>query len=442
MTPTRNILSTFRSSFDKYPFFLHNYTLHTRPLHPSYLQGSRVLGMVRIFEEVTSSKVSPPFFPLVAPSRFTPTSIKVSELRQKFENLPEANKTKPKSNSEKFEERLNEIADIFQRHPATNHPLFSYLKDQSDTGFNKLQYAIFYNNFLFRTKETIPSVALALARAALEGDNATVAMHGRNLGDETGHGNPDHVHSQLLMNTFNEHGKRIFDLDPITIQDLKTSILITPEVKEYCEMKEDIFRKSYPHIAGNMWAHEYAADDMLTNFREAYFEPYKSHYTDAEYEKLMKFFDAHRDDSVEGGDVEAEHERMARQAVYFACKGDIKRLDAVLEGGLMMLDCQARVWDSILRETIKFEKWQEKVPPILTQDQVRESRLIADSASVTPSSDSASVTTTSYLASVTTTSDLASVTTTSDLASVTTPSSSINSAKAICCLTTNPKISR
>jgi len=252
-----------------------------------------------------------------------------------------------------------------------------------------LQYTIFYNNFLFRTKETIPSVALALARAALEGDNATVAMHGRNLGDETGHGNPDHVHSQLLMDTHNFHGSRVFDLDPIAIQDLKTSILITPEVKEYCEMKEEIFRKSYPHIAGNMWAHEYAADDMLTNFREAYFEPYKSHYTEDEYKELMKFFDAHRDDSVEGGDVEAEHERMARQAVYFSCKGDIKKLDAVLEGGLMMLDCQARVWDSILRETKKFEYWIEKVPPILTKDQAKELKLTADSATPSGSVNSA-----------------------------------------------------
>ena len=388
MTPIKNILSTFyRPLSTQYPNFL----LHTRPLHPSYIQASRVLGMVRIYEEVISNKVSSPFFPVVATSRFTPTSKKVSELRRKFENLPEADKTKPKSNSEKFEEKLNEIADIFQSHPATNHQLFSYLKDQSDTGFNKFQYAIFYNNFLFRTKETIPSVALALARAALEGDNATVAMHGRNLGDETGHGNPDHVHSQLLMDTHNFHGKRVFDIDPITIQDLKTSILITPEVKEYCEMKEEIFRKSYPHIAGNMWAHEYLADDMLTKFREAYFEPYKSHYTEDEYKELMKFFDAHRDDSVEGGDVEAEHERMARQAVYFSCKGDIKKLDAVLEGGLMMLDCQARVWDSILRETKKYEKWMEKVPPILTQAQTKESKLTADSATPSSSINSAEV---------------------------------------------------
>jgi hypothetical protein len=410
MTPIKIISSTFlRLASSQHQNFL----LHTRPLHPSYLQASRVLGMVRIFEEA-SNKVSSPFFPLVAPSRFTPTSIKVSELRQKFENPPEADKPKsdsrftpasqekvselrrkfenppeadkPKPNSEKFEEKLNEIADIFKNHPAINHQLFSYLKDQSDTGFNKLQYAIFYSNFLFRTKETIPSVALALARAVREGDFSSTALHADNLADETGHGNPDHVHLQLLMNTFNEHGKRIFDLDPISIQDLKESILITLEVKEYCEMKVKIFLGSYAKINGNMWAHEYAADDMLKIFREAFFEPYKSHYTEDEYKELMKFFDAHRDDSVDGGDVEAEHQRMARQAVYFSCKDDIKKLDAVLEGGLMMLDCQARVWDSILRETKKYEKWMEKVPPINTQAQVKESRLIADSVLANPSS--------------------------------------------------------
>lgn len=372
MTPFRNILSTFPRLTSPH---LHNYLLHTKPLHPSYIKASRVIGMVKIFEQA-KEKVFRPVTKYDESQEFITIPGRVSELKKVFEKSPDNNKTsKPElrskpypkesfDNREEFEERLNDIADVFKNHPAINHPLFSYLAEQSDSGFNKMQYAIFYTNFLFRTKETIPSVAYALARAALEGDYSTVAMHGKNLGDETGYGNPDNVHSQLLMDTHNVHGKRVFDLDPLTIQDLKTSILITPEVREYCEMKAEIFRKSYPHIAGNMWAHEFAADDMLTNFKEAYFEPYKSHYSEEEYEKLMKFFDAHRDDSVDGGDVEAEHERMARQAVYFACKGDIRKLDAVLEGGLMMLDCQAKVWDSILRETQKFENWMEKVAPI------------------------------------------------------------------------------
>lgn len=383
MTPFRNILSTFpRLTSAQYPNLLNNFTLHTRPLHPSNLEASKVMGLVKIFEQASSKKVSRSVTKPDASQKFTPIPGRVSELKKVFENSPkpelrsksfqEESLDKSEEKLNKFEERLNEIADIFENHPATNHPLFSYLKDQSDIGFNKMQYAIFYTNFLFRTKETIPSVAYALARAALEGDYSTVAMHGKNLGDETGYGNPDNVHSQLLMDTHNSHGSRVFDLDPLTIQDLKTSILITPEVREYCEMKAEIFRKSYPHIAGNMWAHEFAADDMLTNFKEAYFEPYKSHYSEEEYEKLMKFFDAHRDDSVEGGDVEAEHERMARQAVYFACKGDIKKLDDVLQGGLMMLDCQAKVWDSILRESQKFEPWIEKVPPIHARVQTGE----------------------------------------------------------------------
>ena len=399
MTPFRNILSTFpRLTSAQYPNLLNNFTLHTRPLHPSYLEASKVMGLVKIFEQASSKKVFRPVTKPYASQKFTPISGRVSELRKVFEKSPDNNKTsKPElsskpfpkesfDNREEFEERLNDIADIFKNHPAINHPLFSYLAEQSNSGFNKMQYAIFYTNFLFRTKETIPSVALALARAALEGDNSTVAMHGKNLGDETGYGNPDNVHSQLLMDTHNAHGKRVFNLDPLTIQDLKTSILITPEVREYCQMKEEIFKKSYPHIAGNMWAHEFAADDMLTNFKEAYFEPYKSHFTEEEYEKLMKFFDAHRDDSVDGGDVEAEHERMARQAVYFACKGDIKKLDAVLEGGLMMLDCQAGVWDSILRETIKHETWMEKVPPIPARVQAKESESTSVSRDPSPSS--------------------------------------------------------
>jgi len=182
MTPSRKLLAMMISSGTSgrgNPLF-YQFLLHNKPLHPSYLPASRVIGMVRIYNEVNGDK-----------ENFRSSAI--DDKSQKFTAIPERVLVMKLS---QFEERLNQISNIFKNHPASNHPLFSYLKSQSDQGFNKMQFAIYYANFLYRTKETIPSVALALARAALEGDNSTVAMHGRNLGDETGHGNPDLVHSK------------------------------------------------------------------------------------------------------------------------------------------------------------------------------------------------------------------------------------------------------
>ena len=332
MTPLKIITSQivpFNSAKNK---FASHFLLHWPNLNSQYIPASRMHGVFSIANQIANKRGLFEFF---------------------YKQNP----------ADLFSTKLNQIADEFSKHPAIKHPLFDYLGDNSDKGLNKLQYAVYYHNFLYRTKHTIPSVAFALARAAIEGDMATVAMHGRNLGDETGHGNPNFVHSKLLMDAHNHHGKKIFDLDPLTIKDLDESTFITPETREYCEMKDKIFKMSYPPIAGNMWAHEFAADDMLINFRKGFFEPYKSHYSPEEWKDVMKFFDAHRDeDNPHGGDVEAEHERMARQAVVFSCKGDVKKLEDVREGGLMFLDAQAKLWDSLLRECKRFEKWMPKVP--------------------------------------------------------------------------------
>ena len=101
--------------------------------------------------------------------------------------------------------------------------------------------------------------------------------------------------------------------------------------------------RSYPYIAGNTWAHELAADGMLVNFRESFFEPYKGYYTEEAYNKLTEFYTAHKDESVEGGDVELQHERMARAAER-ACSENIRNIPKMREGGLEFLERQSVLW--------------------------------------------------------------------------------------------------
>lgn len=267
---------------------------------------------------------------------------------------------------QEFKKAFDPVAEEFAAHRAMKHPFFDYLKEQAKTGFNPRQFQIYRDNFLYRTELTIPSVARAIEKAALSGDMQTIADTVRNLYDEGGYGDPTKIHSQLLLNSHNQHGERVFSVNPLAVlRDVKYSQFLVPAVQDYRKSKIAVFNRSYPYIAGNTWAHELAADGMLVDFREAFFEPYKGYYTEEDYKKLIEFYTAHKDDSVEGGDVELQHERMARAAAERACSENIKNIPKMREGGLEFLERQSALWED-MEKAIEAAKHQGvPVPPKL-----------------------------------------------------------------------------
>jgi hypothetical protein len=253
-----------------------------------------------------------------------------------------------------FRRKFDPIAEEFQSHKALKHPFFDFLAEQSQEGFTSKQFEIYRDNFFRRTELTIPSVARFIEKAALSGDSQAVADTIRNLSDEGGYGDVDKMHSNLLAKSHNVHGMRVFNVNPVyPLSEAGKSQNLVPEVLEYRKAKQQAFEQAYPFIAGNTWAHELAADDMLDNFRKAFFAPYRGYYTSEEYQKVTEFFTAHKDDSVEGGDVEAQHERMARGAAERACKESLVNILDVRKGGLDFLSHQERLWDGMLREIEK-----------------------------------------------------------------------------------------
>lgn len=260
--------------------------------------------------------------------------------------------------------KLDPIAQEFFDHRAMNHALFAYLKEQSKEGFTPQQFLIYRDNFFRRTQLTIPSIASTIRAAVIYGDFDAAALAFRNLKDEMGDGNVHNMHSQLLLQNHNIHGIRVFGVDPLArVTDAEKSELLLPEVEKYRKAKEGIFTRPYPYVAGNTWAHELAADSMLDNFREAFFIPYLGKYKTEELEHIMKFFTAHKDQSREGGDVEQEHERMAREAVESACLESLANIEQVREGGLIFLQHQGELWDGMLRELEKARHVGQVVAP-------------------------------------------------------------------------------
>jgi hypothetical protein len=250
-----------------------------------------------------------------------------------------------------FQTRFTEVVENFKKHQALNHPFFDYLKEKSQDGFNSIQWQIYWHNFARRTELTIPSVAISIKNAALEGDMQALAHGVRNIYDEGGYGDPKKIHSQLLLNSHNDHGFKVFGVKALSsLRDAKNSKFLVPEVEEYRNAKFKAFERSPASFAGNNWAHELAADSMLINFRNAFFEPYRGYYTEEKYFDLIEFYRAHRDDSIEGGDIEAQHEIMTRSTAERACKENIKTILIIEREGLKFLDHQSNLWYGMLRK--------------------------------------------------------------------------------------------
>jgi hypothetical protein len=268
------------------------------------------------------------------------------------------------SEESEFSKKFNAVEKEIKGHRAFNHPLFTYLKEQANDGFNATQFQIYRDNFLFRTELTIPSVARALEKAALTGDLQAVAATVRNLYDECGYGDHNLVHIKLLLDSHNKHGQKIFAISPLDeLAQVYNSLLLVDGVYQYRDSKINVFNHPYPYIMGNTWAHELAADGMLDNFRQALFESYKGYYDQEGYEKVTSYYKAHKDDEVDGGDIEANHGRMARADAERACKGDMKMAAEMRRGAIEFLDRQAKLWDDLQKSMENAKENGPKIAP-------------------------------------------------------------------------------
>jgi hypothetical protein len=270
-------------------------------------------------------------------------------------------KTKPvDQQSCELQQSIDAIATRLGSHRALNHDFFKYLK--AEDGFNSYQYRIFRDNFFYRTAFTIPGVLHTIKSAILFG-NYHAAWHvGRNMIDELGHNSnfasSDALHLKLLEDCFNEFGEVMFAVEKITIPSSENSLFLVPQAFSDRKVRKVLYESdSMIEVFATSWAHEFAADKMLVNLFHGIFLPYNGHYNRIEGEGKFKksvsiYFDAHRDDSKDNGDIEAEHERIARGVLLKALKENnsnpTKSLNMIEAATSMFLDSQANLWDGIM----------------------------------------------------------------------------------------------
>jgi hypothetical protein len=224
----------------------------------------------------------------------------------------------------------NKLADI----------LFSYLHKVGKK-ISPVQYQIYRDNHFFRTLGVLPALARALEVAAWRGDHQTVSDLGKTIFEECGETKMPHLY--LLEEAFNLHGKTIFGLAPIKMQDAEFSPYLLDEAKRFRQVQKDIFAHGgYPELLAATCVRERAAQTMLTNFYEALFLPYGEQYRQirVDFGPIRQFFTSH----IEG--VEDEHALHAMRDALSACR-DKNDLQLFKDGVKKLLSAQADLWQAL-----------------------------------------------------------------------------------------------
>jgi hypothetical protein len=223
---------------------------------------------------------------------------------------------------------------------------FSYLRDNGQK-LTPVQYQIYRDNHLYRTLGVLPALAQALEKAAWLGDHQTVSDLGKTIYEECGETRTPHL--RLLEDAFNLHGKMVFGLSPITMQEAEHSPYLLGEAVAFRNVQKEIFTHgSYPALLAATYVREAAAQLMLKNFYESIFLPYREYYQrlGVDFSPVEKFFACH----IDG--VEEEHAEHALRDALSACRSE-NDLARFKDGAAKLLGAQADLWEALRRLMIE-----------------------------------------------------------------------------------------
>jgi len=236
-----------------------------------------------------------------------------------------------------------EVLLMLKAHKTSKHELFSFLRMQAREGFNRQTMDTFRANLFTRAIPTIPSFAHLIKSAVLWGDYVTLAFAGKNLYEETGEGHAERSHLALLELSFNRHAMHVFGLPHLRLVDAPYAKETLFEFKRYFhEIGAAYEAATFPTQKGIMLAHETAAINMLSEFYESIFLPYRLRYTESEFAKVSQYFTAH----LSG--VEQRHAKDALQIAVVGCQSE-KDLQEIEVGIKLFSEMHTALWDELVK---------------------------------------------------------------------------------------------
>jgi hypothetical protein len=210
----------------------------------------------------------------------------------------------------------------------------------------------------------VPGVLHVIKAALLDGDLETAHYVAKNLNDELAiTESSSKMHPKLLEKSFNNFGETIFGIDGIPISGAENSQYLLSEALTDRDVRKAGYEAEQAlKVYATSWAHEFLADDMLQNFYKDVFLPYEKTYDitkkDSKFQDdISPYFLAHNDPSKEHGDVEAEHERMARKVVsdkiLKSSENPRKSLNLVEASTMAFFESQSKLWDAMMNSMQK-----------------------------------------------------------------------------------------
>lgn len=116
---------------------------------------------------------------------------------------------------------LLKFETLVREHKSANHPLFVEIEDAAIEGSLTSEiYQQFAINIATRTMLSLPEIHACCIQASLDLDPLRTAYSVMTGAEEGGFGKPKEVHTVLMMNSLNYHGKIVFGLEPIKLQEL------------------------------------------------------------------------------------------------------------------------------------------------------------------------------------------------------------------------------
>ncbi len=239
------------------------------------------------------------------------------------------------------------IDDAFQKSSDSAAKSFDEIRRRVSRGCSPTQFLIYRDNYVYRTRLTIGSIARTVAVAADAADYETLKLIGSNLVDELGGTTKQPSHIELLVESHNLHSDVVFGLPRLSLDrrqagSIYASAVIFPETRKYESIVSEVYRSlNYIEVLSASFAQETAAQKMLETFYNAFFVPYAGRYKSrAEFAKVAEYFLCHI------GGLEAQHAQNAKACVLKNCRTLADEEQAIMSIRTFTAAQQA-IWDRL-----------------------------------------------------------------------------------------------
>lgn len=129
--------------------------------------------------------------------------------------------------------RLDRFQTLLLEHRSASHALFPTLIELAERGSLTADgYRVFVANLAARTMLTLPEIHASCVQASLDLDRVRTAFGVMTGAEEGGSGKPNAVHTVLMMNALNGHGRVVFGLPPIDLARLMAAVRLAYAVNQ------------------------------------------------------------------------------------------------------------------------------------------------------------------------------------------------------------------